>query len=58
MLGEITNCIGSKQRVVKVEGKEKELSFELKSERQEMEVGKFGSWNKDVSFRCWDKAMP
>lgn len=43
--GDITNCIGSKQREVRLEGRERELSSDWKSLRQETEVGKSGSWN-------------
>ena len=56
--GEITNCIGSKQREVRLEGRERELSLDWKSLRQETEVGKSGSWNLEVSLSLLASAMP
>jgi hypothetical protein len=58
MLRLMTNCRGSKQEETRLEEKERAVSFDWKSWRQEVEVGRSGSWNRDVSLRCWARATP
>lgn len=56
----LTKCSGSKfvHKEVRFGGKERESRLAWKIERQEMEVGKSGSRNKDVCLRYLAKATP
>lgn len=57
-LSEITKRSGEKQEETRLPGRERELSFDWKSSRQEEEVLRSGSWKRDVSFNLLEKAIP
>lgn len=55
ILGDITNCKGSKQKEVTFEGKDKEFNFDWNTWIQETEVSKLGKWKREVSQNLMDK---
>lgn len=52
ILGVTMNCDGSKHEETRFEGRERESSFDWKSERQAVEVERSGRRKRDVSLRC------